>query len=99
MTGVQTCALPILQARSKELESRGRDPFNDYFVAEAAISLKQGAGRLIRSETDRGLLVITDPRLRQMAYGRRLRAALPAMGTLDTEADALAWLGELAAGH
>ena len=90
---------PLVQARSKELESRGRDPFNDYFVAEAAISLKQGAGRLIRSETDRGLLVITDPRLRQMAYGRRLRAALPAMGTLDTEADALDWLGELAAGH
>jgi ATP-dependent DNA helicase DinG len=90
---------PLVQARSKELESRGRDPFNDYFVAEAAISLKQGAGRLIRSETDRGLLVITDPRLRQMPYGRRLRAALPAMGTLDTEADALDWLGELAAGH
>ena len=90
---------PLVQARSKELESRGRDPFNDYFVAEAAISLKQGAGRLIRSETDRGLLVITDPRLRQMAYGRRLRAALPAMGTLDTEADALDWLGQLASGH
>jgi len=90
---------PLVQARSKELESRGRDPFNDYFVAEAAISLKQGAGRLIRSETDRGLLVITDPRLRQMPYGRRLRAALPAMGTLDTEADALDWLGELASGH
>ncbi len=90
---------PLVQARSKELESRGRDPFNDYFVAEAAISLKQGAGRLIRSESDRGLLVITDPRLRQMPYGRRLRAALPAMGTLDTEADALDWLGELAAGH
>ena len=90
---------PLVQARSKELESRGRDPFNDYFVAEAAISLKQGAGRLIRSETDRGLLVITDPRLRQMAYGRRLRAALPAMGTLDTEADALDWLGQLASSH
>ncbi|MBL8349550.1 MAG: ATP-dependent DNA helicase [Burkholderiaceae bacterium] len=90
---------PLVQARSKELESRGRDPFNDYFVAEAAIALKQGAGRLIRSETDRGLLVITDPRLRQMPYGRRLRAALPAMGTLDTEADALGWLDELAARH
>ena len=90
---------PLVQARSKELESRGRDPFNDYFLSEAAISLKQGAGRLIRSETDHGLLVITDPRLRQMPYGRRLRAALPAMGTLDTEADALAWLDELAARH
>ena len=88
---------PLVQARSKELESRGRDPFNDYFVSEAAIALKQGAGRLIRSETDLGLLVITDPRLRQMPYGRKLRAALPAMGTLDTEADALAWLDSIAA--
>ena len=88
---------PLVQARSKELESRGRDPFNDYFLSEAAISLKQGAGRLIRSETDLGLLVITDPRLRQMPYGRKLRAALPAMGTLDTEADAMAWLAEIAA--
>jgi len=90
---------PLVQARSKELESRGRDPFNDYYLSEAAIALKQGAGRLIRSETDRGLLVITDPRLRQMPYGRKLRAALPPMGTLDTEADALAWLDELASGH
>ncbi len=88
---------PLVQARCKELESRGRDPFNDYFVSEAAIALKQGAGRLIRSETDLGLLVITDPRLRQMPYGRKLRAALPAMGTLDTEADALAWLDGIAA--
>ena len=90
---------PLVQARSKELESRGRDPFNDYFLSEAAISLKQGAGRLIRSETDLGLLVITDPRLRQMPYGRKLRAALPAMGTLDTETDALAWLAVIAATH
>ncbi len=88
---------PLVQARSKELASRGRDPFNDYYLSEAAISLKQGAGRLIRSETDLGLLVIADPRLRQMPYGRKLRAALPAMGTLDTEADALAWLDEIVA--
>jgi len=90
---------PLVQARARELEQRGRDPFNEYYLSEAAIALKQGAGRLIRSETDLGLLVITDPRLRQRPYGRTLRAALPAMGTLDTEADALAWLDEIAATH
>lgn len=90
---------PLVQARTRDLERQGRSPFDEYFLSEAAISLKQGAGRLIRSETDRGLLVITDPRLRQMGYGRKLRAALPPMGTLDTEDDALAWLDELAASH
>jgi ATP-dependent DNA helicase DinG len=90
---------PLVQARTRELERQGRSAFDEYFLSEAAISLKQGAGRLIRSETDRGLLVITDPRLRQMPYGRKLRQALPPMGTLDTESDALAWLDELAASH
>ncbi|NRF68614.1 ATP-dependent DNA helicase [Aquincola sp. S2] len=90
---------PLVQARTRELERQGRSPFDDYFLSEAAISLKQGAGRLIRSESDRGLLVITDPRLRQMGYGRKLRQALPPMGTLDTEDDALAWLDVLAASH
>jgi ATP-dependent DNA helicase DinG len=90
---------PLVQARTRELERQGRSAFDEYFLSEAAISLKQGAGRLIRSETDRGLLVITDPRLRQMPYGRKLRQALPPMGALDTEADALAWLDELAALH
>ncbi len=88
---------PLVQARARQLERQGRDPFNDYYLSEAAISLKQGAGRLIRSETDLGLLVITDVRLRQMPYGRRLRQALPDMGALDTEADALAWLDHLGA--
>ena len=90
---------PLVQARARQLERQGRDPFNDYYLSEAAISLKQGAGRLIRSETDLGLLVITDIRLRQMPYGRRLRQALPEMGSLDTEADALAWLDHVAASH
>ena len=88
---------PLVEARVKRLESEGRNPFADYFVAEAAVSLKQGAGRLIRSETDRGLLVVCDPRLAGMNYGRRLREALPPMTAVADEDEALAWLRELAA--
>ena len=87
---------PLVEARVKRLESEGRNPFADYFVAEAAISLKQGAGRLIRSETDRGLLVVCDPRMATMGYGRRLFAALPPMSRIDDEAEALEWLVRLA---
>jgi len=88
---------PLVEARVKRLESAGRNAFADYFVAEAAVSLKQGAGRLIRNETDRGLLVICDPRMVGMSYGRRLRAALPPMTQLASESEALAWLADLAA--
>jgi ATP-dependent DNA helicase DinG len=56
---------PLVEARVRQLEARQGNAFNDYFVAEAAISLKQGSGRLIRTETDRGLLVVCDPRLRR----------------------------------
>ncbi len=90
---------PLVEARVRQLREQGRNPFEDYFVAEAAISLKQGAGRLIRTESDRGLLVICDPRLRRMGYGRRLLAALPPMGSVADEAEALGWLDELAACH
>ena len=86
---------PLVEARVRRLESQGRSAFNDYFVAEAAVSLKQGAGRLIRSETDRGLLVICDPRMASMGYGRVLRAALPPMTLVADEAGALAWLHEI----
>ena len=90
---------PLVQARTRRLEAQGKDPFNAYFVAEAAVSLKQGGGRLIRSESDRGLLVVCDPRMRQMGYGQRLRAALPPMALCADEPEALAWLAELAAAH
>lgn len=90
---------PLVEARVKQLQAQGRNAFNDYFVAEAAVSLKQGAGRLIRTESDRGLLVVCDPRMRQMGYGARLRAALPPMSGLDDEPQALDWLRTLAAAH
>jgi ATP-dependent DNA helicase DinG len=86
---------PLVEARVKRLEGEGRNPFADYFVAEAAVSLKQGAGRLIRSETDRGLLVVCDPRMAGMNYGKRLRQALPPMTMVATQAEALEWLSSL----
>jgi ATP-dependent DNA helicase DinG len=90
---------PLVEARVQRLEAQGRNAFSEYFVAEAAIALKQGAGRLIRTETDRGLLVVCDPRMAGMNYGRRLRAALPPMTAVANEAEALAWLTELSAAH
>jgi ATP-dependent DNA helicase DinG len=90
---------PLVEARVRQLREQGRNPFEDYFVAEAAVSLKQGAGRLIRTESDRGLLVLCDPRLLQMRYGRRLLAALPPMGQLADEEEAMAWLAALAKRH
>jgi ATP-dependent DNA helicase DinG len=90
---------PLVEARVQRLQSMGRNPFSEYFLAEAAIALKQGAGRLIRSETDHGLLVICDSRMRTMAYGERLRAALPPMTSLETREQALQWLELLAASH
>ena len=78
---------PLVEARSKRLETQGRSPFNDYFIPEASVSLKQGAGRLIRRESDVGLLVICDTRLIQMGYGRRILAALPPMHRLENQDD------------
>ncbi len=70
---------PVVEARARQLEASGINPFHHYHVPQAAIALKQGAGRLIRRETDRGMLVVCDVRLSQMSYGRRILAALPAM--------------------
>ena len=87
---------PLVEARVRRLEGEGRNAFADYFVAEAAVSLKQGAGRLIRSESDTGLLVVCDPRMATMGYGRRLFAALPPMQRLTSEAEAVEWLASIA---
>jgi ATP-dependent DNA helicase DinG len=90
---------PLVEARGQRLESQGRSPFNEYFVPEAAVALKQGAGRLIRRESDQGLLVVCDTRLVQMGYGRRLLAALPPMRRLNEEAEFDEALMRLMANH
>jgi ATP-dependent DNA helicase DinG len=78
---------PLVEARAQRLELQGKSSFSDYSVPEAAVALKQGAGRLIRSETDTGVLVVCDPRLTGMAYGKRLLACLPPMRKINNEAE------------
>ena len=70
---------PVLAARLEQVRQSGGNPFNDWQVPQAAILLRQGAGRLIRDASDRGVLVICDPRLLGKSYGRKLREALPPM--------------------
>lgn len=84
---------PLAEARAKMLAAQGRSPFTDYFLPEAAVALKQGAGRLIRRETDEGVLVVCDSRLVSMGYGRRLIKALPPMQRLASEQALLEKLG------
>jgi len=76
---------PMVEARSKRLESEGKSAFNHYFLAEAGVSLKQGAGRLIRRESDKGVLIVCDTRLSSTGYGKRLMAALPPMARVSDE--------------
>ncbi|MEP7083291.1 MAG: ATP-dependent DNA helicase [Betaproteobacteria bacterium] len=85
---------PVLQARLDHLEKQGGNPFFDYQVPQAAISLKQGAGRLIRSETDRGVLMICDPRLVEKSYGKRLWRSLPPMKRTRELGDVVAFFAE-----
>jgi ATP-dependent DNA helicase DinG len=69
---------PITAARVEAIRASGGEPFSEYQVPLAILSLKQGLGRLIRHRRDRGVLAVLDPRLRTMAYGRRFLDALPA---------------------
>jgi ATP-dependent DNA helicase DinG len=73
---------PLFEARSQRITREGGSAFTDHALPEAAVTLKQGAGRLIRSETDRGILVVCDSRLSSMSYGRRLVKGLPPMRRL-----------------
>ncbi len=70
---------PVLQARIDALKKSGGNPFMEFQVPQAAIALKQGAGRLIRDETDRGVLVICDPRLLSKGYGHTFLNSMPPM--------------------
>jgi ATP-dependent DNA helicase DinG len=75
---------PLVEARTLHIEMAGGKAFTAYALPEAAVALKQGAGRLIRHEADRGILVVGDTRLITMGYGKRLLAALPPMRRLES---------------
>ncbi len=70
---------PLVRARMTHVETTGRNPFMHYQVPRAVMTLKQGAGRLIRDEDDRGVLMICDPRLTSKGYGRQFLKNLPPM--------------------
>ena len=70
---------PVLSARIDKMNKEGRNAFMEYQLPQAVITLKQGAGRLIRDEADRGVLMICDPRLLGKPYGKRIWQSLPPM--------------------
>ena len=82
---------PVLAARIDKLNQQGRNAFLEHQLPHAVITLKQGAGRLIRDENDRGVLMICDPRLYSKSYGRRILQSLPPMRRTRVEAEALAF--------
>jgi ATP-dependent DNA helicase DinG len=89
---------PVVAARCRALEENGLNPFVAYSVPEAAITLKQGFGRLIRSRTDRGVVAILDRRIRTRGYGATMLAALPPTRRTDRLEDVAAfWAGVTAA--
>lgn len=83
---------PVVKARSLAIKRQGGEPFSQYQLPLAALSLKQGVGRLVRTEHDHGLIVIGDARISGKSYGRLLLRSLPPFARLDDSASALAYL-------
>ena len=85
---------PVLAARIEKINAEGRNAFMEYQLPRAVISLKQGAGRLIRDENDRGVLMICDPRLISKSYGKRIWRSLPPMARSREIADVAAFFSQ-----
>ncbi|GAB1232917.1 ATP-dependent DNA helicase [Ferrigenium sp. UT4] len=83
---------PVLAARIAELNRQGRNAFMEFQLPRAIINLKQGAGRLIRDENDRGVLMICDPRLISKQYGKRIWQSLPPFRRTREAREAVAFL-------
>ncbi|MDD5241567.1 MAG: ATP-dependent DNA helicase [Sulfuricella sp.] len=87
---------PVLAARIEKINQEGRNAFMEYQLPHAVITLKQGAGRLIRDETDRGVLMICDPRLLTKQYGKRIWQSLPPMKRTREVAEVEKFFGQKA---
>lgn len=85
---------PVLAARIAAARRAGREPFRTLQLPGAAMALKQGAGRLLRSETDRGLLVVCDARLAERSYGRALLASLPPFARTRSREEAIGFVAQ-----
>ena len=88
---------PLVAARVRRLEAAGRNGFLDYSLPQAALALQQGAGRLVRSERDWGVLAVCDRRLGTTPWGRRLLASLQPFARIEHERDAIDFLAAHAA--
>lgn len=82
---------PVVEAKIRRLRALGRNPFVDYQLPQAVTLLKQGVGRLIRDETDRGVLMILDDRLLSKPYGKAVLASLPPFARTRSEEEACAF--------
>ena len=85
---------PVMEARSEALRKAGGNPFTQLYLPQAVISLKQGAGRLIRDVNDRGALVVCDPRISTKSYGRVFRESLPPMKQADSRDEVEVFLSD-----
>jgi ATP-dependent DNA helicase DinG len=85
---------PVLAARIDALRERGGNPFTELQLPHAILQLKQGAGRLIRDENDRGVLMLCDPRLYSRPYGRLVRRSLPPMRVTRVLEDVHGFFGD-----
>ena len=83
---------PVVEAKIRYLKKSGRNPFNEYQLPEAIMLMKQGVGRLIRDESDRGVLMILDERVMTKPYGKAILSSLPPFARTRSEAEAVEFL-------
>ncbi len=89
---------PLVRARCERIEEDGGSAFKEHLLPSAALTLRQGFGRLVRTRSDRGLVAILDARLRSKGYGKLLLRALPDARRLEARADALDFLHAVRSG-